>query len=214
MKVTYFYTTDVDQGPGSTQQYREESLETTATVTYQLCMTNDGQYYIQFNRSCENGTAKPAGTVKYVDGHSLNDLHFKPMHYNVHVAILVEENAYLKVKKVVTGYTDLMKDQTFTIDLSGAAVSQVNLRHDGTSNTITVPITAASNKVTITEWLPMEFSQQSITLNSTKGSAALKDNVLTLHAGDEVTVVVTNRYDGKGYFKSRTQANNTFMPAP
>ena len=214
VKVTYFYTTDVDQGPGSTQQFREESLETTATVTYQLCVTNDGQYYIQFNRSCENGTAKPAGTVKYVDGHSLNDLHFKPMHYNVHVAILVEENAYLKVKKVVTGCTDLMKDQTFTIDLSGAAVSQVNLRHGQTSNTITVPITAASNKVTITEWLPMEFSQQSITLKNTKGSAELNDNVLTLHAGDEVTVVVTNRYDGKGYFKSRTQANNTFTPAP
>lgn len=56
-------------------------------------------------------------------------------------------------------------------------------------------------------------SQQSITLENTKGSAELKDNVLTLHAGDEVTVVVTNRYDGKGYFKSRTQANNTFMPA-
>lgn len=213
VKVTYFYTTDVDQGPGSTQQFREESLETTATVTYQLCVTNDGQYYIQFNRSCENGTAKPAGTVKYVDGHSLNDLHFKPMHYNVHVAILVEENAYLTVKKVVTGYTDLMKDQTFTIDLSGAAVSQVNLRHNETSKTITVPITAGSNKVTITEWLPMEFSQQPITLNSTKGSAALNGNVLTLHAGDEVTVVVTNRYDGKGYFKSRTQANNTFTPA-
>ena len=214
VKVTYFYTTDVDQGHGSTQQFREESLETTATVTYQLCMTNDGEYYIQFNRSCENGTAKPAGTVKYVDGHRLEDLHFKPMHYNVHVAIIVEENAYLTVKKVVTGYTDLMKDQTFTIDLSGAAVSQVNLRHDGTSKTITVPITADSNKVTITEWLPMEFSQQSITLNSTKGSAALNGNVLTLHAGDEVTVVVTNRYDGKGYFKSRTQANNTFTPAP
>ena len=214
VKVTYFYTTDVDQGSGSTQQFREESLETTATVAYQLCMTDDGEYYIQFNRSCENGTATPADTVKYVDGHRLEDLHFKPMHYNVHVAIIVEENAYLTVKKVVTGYTDLMKDQTFTIDLSGAAVSQVNLRHDGTSKTITVPITADSNKVTITEWLPMEFSQQSITLNSTKGSAALNGNVLTLHAGDEVTVVVTNRYDGKGYFKSRTQANNTFTPAP
>ena len=214
VKVTYFYTTDVDQGPGSPQQFREESLETTATVTYQLCMTDDGQYYIQFNRSCENGAATPAGTVAYVDGHRLNDLHFKPMHYNVHVAIIVEENAYLTVKKVVTGYTDLMKDQTFTIDLSGAAVSQVNLHHSGISKTITVPITADSNKVTITEWLPMEFSQQSITLENTKGTAALKGNVLTLHAGDEVTVVVTNRYDGKGYFKSRTQANNTFMPAP
>ena len=214
VKVTYFYTTDVDQGPGSPQQFREESLETTATVTYQLCMTDDGQYYIQFNRSCENGAATPAGTVAYVDGHRLNDLHFKPMHYNVHVAIIVEENAYLTVKKVVTGYTDLMKDQTFTIDLSGAAVSQVNLHHSGISKTITVPITADSNKVTITEWLPMEFSQQSITIENTKGTAALKGNVLTLHAGDEVTVVVTNRYDGKGYFKSRTQANNTFMPAP
>ena len=213
VKVTYFYTTDVDQGPGSPQQFREESLETTATVTYQLCMTDDGQYYIQFNRSCENGAATPAGTVAYVDGHRLEDLHFKPMHYNVHVAIIVEENAYLTVKKVVTGYTDLMKDQTFTIDLSGAAVSQVNLHHSGISKTITVPITADSNKVTITEWLPMEFSQQSITLENTKGSAELKGNVLTLHAGDEVTVVVTNRYDGKGYFKSRTQANNTFMPA-
>ena len=214
VKVTYFYTTDVDQGPGSTQQYREESLETTATVTYQLCMTNDGQYYIQFNRSCENGTAKPAGTVVYGGGHPLEDLHFKPMHYNVHVAIIVEENAYLTVKKVVSNYTAPMAGQTFTIDLRGAAVSQVNLRHNETSNTITVPITAASNKVTITEWLPMEFSQPSITLKNTKGSAELKDNVLTLHAGDEVTVVVTNRYDGKGYFKSRTQANNTFMPAP
>ena len=214
VKVTYFYTTDVDQGPGSTQQFREESLETTATVTYQLCMTNDGEYYIQFNRSCAKGAATPAGTVTHVSGDPLKDLNFKPMHYNVHVAILVEENAHLTVKKVVTGYTDLMKDQTFTIDLSGAAVSQVNLRHDGTSKTITVPITADSNKVTITEWLPMEFSQQSITLNSTKGSAALNGNVLTLHAGDEVTVVVTNRYDGKGYFKSRTQANNTFTPAP
>ena len=214
VKVTYFYTTDVDQGPGSTQQYREESLETTATVTYQLCMTNDGQYYIQFNRSCENGTAKPAGTVVYGGGHPLEDLHFKPMHYNVHVAIIVEENAYLTVKKVVSNYTAPMAGQTFTIDLRGAAVSQVNLRHNETSNTITVPITAASNKVTITEWLPMEFSQQRITLKNTKGSAELKDNVLTLHAGDEVTVVVTNRYDGKGYFKSRTQANNTFMPAP
>ena len=214
VKVTYFYTTDVDQGPGSTQQFREESLETTATVAYQLCMTDDGEYYIQFNRSCENGTATPADTVKYVDGHRLEDLHFKPMHYNVHVAIIVEENAYLTVKKVVTGYTDLMKDQTFTIDLSGAAVSQVNLRHGETSKTIAVPITAASNKVTITEWLPMEFSQQHITLENTKGSAELTDNVLTLHAGDEVTVVVTNQYDGKGYFKSRTQANNTFTPAP
>ena len=214
VKVTYFYTTDVDQGPGSTQQFREESLETTATVTYQLCMTDDGQYYIQFNRSCAKGAATPAGTVTHVSGDPLKDLNFKPMHYNVHVAIIVEENAYLTVKKVVTGYTDLMKDQTFTIDLSGAAVSQVNLRHGETSKTITVPITADSNKVTITEWLPMEFSQQSITLNSTKGSAALNGNVLTLHAGDEVTVVVTNRYDGKGYFKSRTQANNTFTPAP
>ena len=213
VKVTYFYTTDVDQGSGSTQQYREESLETTATVTYQLCMTDDGQYYIQFNRSCAKGAATPAGTVTHVSGDPLKDLNFKPMHYNVHVAILVEENAHLTVKKVVTGYTDLMKDQTFTIDLSGAAVSQVNLHHNETSRTITVPITAASNDVTITERLPMEFSQQSITLNSTKGSAALNDNVLTLHAGDEVTVVVTNRYDGKGYFKSRTQANNTFMPA-
>ena len=213
VKVTYFYTTDVDQGPGSTQQYREESLETTATVTYQLCMTNDGQYYIQFNRSCANGTATPAGTVTHVSGDPLKDLNFKPMHYNVHVAILVEENAHLTVKKVVSNYTAPMKDQTFTIDLSGAAVSQVNLHHNETSNTITVPITAASNNVTITEWLPMEFSQQRITLENTKGSAALKDNVLTLHAGDEVTVVVTNRYDGKGYFKSRTQANNTFTPA-
>ena len=213
VKVTYFYTTDVDQGPDSTQQFREESLETTATVTYQLCMTDDGQYYIQFNRSCENGAATPAGTVTHVSGDPLKDLNFKPMHYNVHVAILVEENAHLTVKKVVTGYTDLMKDQTFTINLSGAAVSQVNLRHGQTSNTITVPITADSNKVTITEWLPMEFSQQSITFKNTKGSAELKDNVLTLHAGDEVTVVVTNRYDGKGYFKSRTQANNTFTPA-
>ena len=76
-----------------------------------------------------------------------------------------------------------------------------------------MPITADSNKVTITEWLPMEFSQQGITLENTKGSAELKDNVLTLHAGDEVTVVVTSQYDGKGYFKSRTQANNTFTPA-
>ena len=214
VKVTYFYTTDVDQEPGSTQQFREESLETTATVTYQLCMTDDGQYYIQFNRSCENGTAKPAGTVTHVSGDPLKDLNFKPMHYNVHVAILVEENAHLTVKKVVSNYTTPMAGQTFTIDLSGAAVSQVNLHHNETSKTIAVPITAASNKVTITEWLPMEFSQQSITLNSTKGSAELKDNVLTLHAGDEVTVVVTNRYDGKGYFKSRTQANNTFTLAP
>ena len=214
MKVTYFYTTDVDQGHGSPQQFREESLETTATVTYQLCMAPDGSYYIQFNRSCENGAATPAGTVAYVDGHPLNDLNFKPMHYNVHVAILVEENAYLKVQKVVSNYTEPMKDQTFTIDLSGAAVSQVNLRHGETSKTIAVPITAASNKVTITEWLPMEFSQQHITLENTKGSAELTDNVLTLHAGDEVTVVVTNQYDGKGYFKSRTQANNTFTPAP
>ena len=214
VKVTYFYTTDVDQGPGSTQQFREESLETTATVTYQLCVTNDGEYYIQFNRRCENGTATPAGTVKYVGGHPLNDLNFKPMHYNVHVAILVEENAYLKVQKVVSNYTDPMAGQTFTIDLSGAAVSQVNLHHNDTSKIIKVPITADSNKVTITEWLPMEFSQQDITLENTKGSAELNRNVLTLHAGDEVTVVVTNRYDGKGYFKSRTQANNTFMPAP
>ena len=213
VKVTYFYTTDVDQGPSSTQQYREESLETTATVTYQLCMTDDGQYYIQFNRSCANGTATPAGTVTHVSGDPLKDLNFKPMHYNVHVAILVEENAHLTVKKVVSNYTDPMKDQTFTINLSGAAVSQVNLHHNETSNTITVPITAASNKVTITEWLPMEFSQQPITLENTKGTAALTGNVLTLHAGDEVTVVVTNRYDGKGYFKSRTQANNTFTPA-
>ena len=213
VKVTYFYTTDVDQGPGSTQQFREESLETTATVTYQLCMTGDGQYYIQFNRSCANGTATPADTVTHVSGDPLKDLNFKPMHYNVHVAILVEENAYLKVQKVVSNYTTPMAGQTFTIDLSGAAVSQVNLRHGETSNTITVPITAASNKVTITEWLPMEFSQQHITLDSTKGTAALNDNVLTLHAGDEVTVVVTNQYDGKGYFKSRTQANNTFTPA-
>ena len=213
VKVTYFYTTDVDQGTDSPQRYREESLETTATVTYQLCVTDDGQYYIQFNRSCANGTATPAGTVTHVSGDPLKDLNFKPMHYNVHVAILVEENAHLTVKKVVTGYTDLMKDQTFTIDLSGAAVSQVNLRHNETSKTITVPITADSNKVTITEWLPMEFSQQGITLENTKGSAELKDNVLTLHAGDEVTVVVTSQYDGKGYFKSRTQANNTFTPA-
>lgn len=213
VKVTYFYTTDVDQGPGSTQQFREESLETTATVTYQLCMTDDGQYYIQFNRSCAKGAATPAGTVTHVSGDPLKDLNFKPMHYNVHVAILVEENAHLTVKKVVSNYTAPMKDQTFTINLSGAAVSQVNLHHNETSNTITVPITAASNKVTITEWLPMEFSQQPITLENTKGTAALKGNVLTLHAGDEVTVVVTNRYDGKGYFKSRTQANNTFTPA-
>ena len=213
VKVTYFYTTDVDQGTDSPQRYREESLETTATVTYQLCVTDDGQYYIQFNRSCAKGAATPAGTVKYVGGDPLKDLNFKPMHYNVHVAILVEENAHLTVKKVVSNYTDPMKDQTFTINLSGAAVSQVNLHHNETSKTITVPITAGSNKVTITEWLPMEFSQQPITLENTKGTAALKGNVLTLHAGDEVTVVVTNRYDGKGYFKSRTQANNTFTPA-
>ena len=213
VEVKYFYTTDVNQGAGSTQEYREQSLETTAKVSYELCKTEAGVYYIQFNRSCEAGVATPSGTVAFVAGDSLTGLNFKPMHYNVHVAILVEENAYLKVQKVVTGYTDLMKDQTFTINLSGAAVSQVNLHRNETSKTITVPITAASNEVTITEWLPMEFSQQRITLKNTKGSAELKDNVLTLHAGDEVTVVVTNRYDGKGYFKSRTQANNTFTPA-
>ena len=213
--VTYSYTTDVEQTGSTTQKYREETVETTAKVRYDLCMASDGSYYIQFNRSYAKDAATPDGTVKpAASGGSLTGLKFEPMHYNVHVVVHVVENAYLTVKKVVTGYTDLMKDQTFTIDLRGAAVSQVNLHHNETSKTIAVPITAASNDVTITERLPMEFSQQSITLNNTKGSAELNDNVLTLHVGDEVTVVVTNRYDGKGYFKSRTQANNTFTPAP
>lgn len=212
--VTYSYTTDVEQTGSTTQKYREETVETTAKVRYDLCMALDGSYYIQFNRSYAEGAATPGGTVMpAASGGSLTGLKFEPMHYNVHVVVHVVENAYLTVKKVVTGYTDLMKEQTFTIDLSGAAVSQVNLHHNETSKTIAVPITAASNDVTITERLPMEFSQQRITLNSTKGTAELNDNVLTLHAGDEVTVTVTNRYDGKGYFKSRTQANNTFMPA-
>ena len=213
--VTYSYTTDVEQTGSTTQKYREETVETTAKVRYDLCMATDGSYYIQFNRSYARGAATPDGTVEpAASGGSLTGLKFEPMHYNVHVVVHVVENAYLKVQKVVSNYTAPMADQTFTIDLSGAAVSQVNLHHNETSKTIAVPITAASNDVTITERLPMEFSQQRITLKSTKGSAELNDNVLTLHVGDEVTVVVTNQYGGKGYFKSRTQANNTFTPAP
>ena len=71
------------------------------------------------------------------------------------------------------------------------------------------------NKIKLTEVLPMEFQLESLTFTQPEGSKAVltNDGTLTLHAGDRVTLIVHNTYTGQGYFKSRTQKNNTFWPA-
>ena len=147
---------------------------------------------------------------------AFNNLNFKDMHYNVRVIVTVEENAYVQVKKVVDGYTEAMKDQTFTINLTrtntGESIAQVNLKHDGTSNFIKVPITG-SDAIKLSEVLPMEFQLTGMTITKEAGNPQLDGDTLTLHAGDRVVVTVNNKYTGQDYFKSRTQKNNRFSPA-
>lgn len=227
LSIKYYYTTDVYQGEGSRQEWREESHSTTALVRYDLCMKDDGTYYIKFNRSHngegETDTVKfpgfpPNMTDKEREEYlkAFNNLNFKDMHYNVRVIVTVEENAYVQVKKVVDGYTEAMKDQTFTINLTrtntGESIAQVNLKHDGTSNFIKVPITG-SDAIKLSEVLPMEFQLTGMTITAEEGSPQLAGDTLTLHAGDRVVVTVNNKYTGQDYFKSRTQKNNTFLPA-
>lgn len=209
--IKFYYTKDVEQTSG-TQRLREESLDATALVSYNLCKGSDGGYYIQFNRSCGLSGSAADGTVVPAEGEDLTGLKFGAMHYNVRVAIVVEELAYLRVKQVVDNYTSAMADQPFTAELSGAAVTQVNLKNNETSKIIKVPI-SGNNDVTISNLLPMEFALQGMTISSTNGAATLSGDVLTLHAGDDVTVTVTHHYSGEGYFKSRAQKYNTFVPA-
>lgn len=219
--IQYYYTTDVNQGEGSNQEWREESLSAAALVRYDLCVTEDGTYYIKFNRSHKAGDGE-TDYVKPLDGQAaeaLKGLNFKDMHYNVRVVVKVEENAYVQVKKVVSNYTEAMADQTFTINLTRTPtdrpVAQVNLKNGETSKVIKVPI-IDDNKIKLTEVLPMEFQLESLTFTQPEGSKAVltNDGTLTLHAGDRVTLIVHNTYTGQGYFKSRTQKNNTFLPAP
>ena len=229
LSIKYYYTTDVYQGEGSRQEWREESHSTTALVRYDLCMKADGTYYIKFNRS-HNGEGEtetvqfpgfPPNITDKKDREeylkAFTNLNFKDMHYNVRVVITVEENAYVQVKKVVSGYTDAMKDQTFTINLTrvntSESIAQVNLKNDETSNVIKVPITG-SDAIKLTEVLPMEFQLTGMTITTENGKPELADDTLTLHAGDRVVVTVNNKYTGQDYFKSRTQKNNTFRPAP
>ena len=226
--IEYFYTADVKQASGG-QTLREESHSTTALVRYDLCVTEDGTYYIMFNR--EHNGGKETETVKLPDFPADMDeekktelekefegLNFKDMHYNVRVVVKVEENAYVQVKKVVSGHTDAMKDQTFTINLTregtNESVAQVNLKAGEISNVIKVPIIRNSD-IILSEVLPMEFQLESLTFTQPEGSKAVltNDGTLTLHAGDRVTLIVHNTYTGQGYFKSRTQKNNTFWPA-
>ena len=109
-----------------------------------------------------------------------------------------------------------MKDQTFTINLTrvntGESIAQVNLKHEGTSNFIKVPITGG-DAIKLTEVLPMEFQLTGMTITTENGTPELAGDTLTLHAGDRVVVIVNNKYTGQDYFKSRTQKNNTFLPA-
>lgn len=222
--IYYFYTSDVKQTTGD-QELREESNSVDALVCYNLCVTEDGIYYIMFNRSHSAGetdspyvklfkTGDPE--VDEEAGKAFEGLNFKDMHYNVRVVITVEENAYVQVKKVVDGYTEAMKDQTFTINLTrtntGESIAQVNLKHDGTSNFIKVPITG-SDAIKLSEVLPMEFRLTGMTITTENGTPELDGDTLTLHAGDRVVVIVNNKYTGQDYFKSRTQKNNTFLPA-
>lgn len=218
--IQYYYTTDVNQGEGSNQEWREESLSAAALVRYDLCVTKDGTYYIKFNRSHKAGDGE-TDYVRPLDGQDAEDLkglNFKDMHYNVRVVVKVEENAYVQVKKVVSNYTEAMADQTFTINLTRTPtdrpVAQVNLKNGETSKVIKVPI-IDDNKIKLTEVLPMEFQLESLTFTQPEGSKAVltNDGTLTLHAGDRVTLIVHNTYTGQGYFKSRTQENNTFLPA-
>ncbi len=224
--IYYFYTSDVKQTTGD-QELREESNSVDALVCYNLCVTEDGIYYIMFNRSHSAGETESPYVKLFKTGDPEKDeeagkafegLNFKDMHYNVRVIVTVEENAYVQVKKVVDGYTEAMKDQTFTINLTrtntGESIAQVNLKHDGTSNFIKVPITG-SDAIKLSEVLPMEFQLESLTFTQPEGSKAVltNDGTLTLHAGDRVTLIVHNTYTGQGYFKSRTQKNNTFWPA-
>lgn len=222
--IYYFYTSDVKQTTGD-QELREESNSVDALVCYNLCVTKDGIYYIMFNRSHSAGetdspyvklfkTGDPE--VDEEAGKAFEGLNFKDMHYNVRVVITVEENAYVQVKKVVDGYTEAMKDQTFTINLTrtntGESIAQVNLKHEGTSNFIKVPITG-NDAIILSEVLPMEFQLTGMTITKEAGNPQLDGDTLTLHAGDRVVVTVNNKYTGQDYFKSRTQKNNTFLPA-
>ena len=223
--IYYFYTSDVKQATGG-QELREESNYVNALVRYDLCVTEDGTYYIMFNRSHSAGEKESEYVKLFITGDpdvdkaapaTFEGLNFKDMHYNVRVIVTVEENAYVQVKKVVSGYTDAMKDQTFTINLtrrhSGESIAQVNLKNDETSNVIKVPITG-SDAIKLTEVLPMEFQLTGMTITTENGKPELAGDTLTLHAGDHAVVTVNNKYTGQGYFKSRTQKNNTFWPAP
>lgn len=219
-QVPYYYLTlvnDVVQGK------REISASATADVTYTVQKDGGGNYYLRFNKLV-NGSAGEPGTA---DGVVCSDSSAKinDLHYNVVVSLYVEELAHITVKKVVEGYTPAMVGQRFAVDLSGGVSTRFSLTHNQMSLPITVNAGTAKT-VNISEIVPMEFSLKDIQVtNNGTGSppqfnlthgpdGAVTGGTLTVYPGNDILVTVTNRYGGQGYFKSRTQENNTFAPAP
>lgn len=222
--LEYDYATDENGGVTETITGQSTMVEE-GYVTYEVKEDESGGLYLAFTES---------STVFNYDGEEIATI--DNTNYNVTFDIYVQELAQITITKVVTGEeADTTEAQSFVINVTGDLYT-INETTDDTTTTETVisedvfntqvvlKATETSNPIVayldpnetvvfyIDETVPMEFDLFTITYTINGGTVQDYDSAvgITLSAGDEIEVTVTNVFDEEAYFKSRDDVNNNF----
>ena len=230
--VKYYYTT-LETVPYD----REVTEEITVDVTYTVAQAAGGEYYLRFNKllnpPAHELPAALAGGVSTgiastgMDGTGMDilvpgDVYINDMMFNTEILLEVRNKlAAVRVKKAIDNIGDFsagdqaaLADYLFFIQLKDGVAADIALKHNETSKLLYVPITGSSLGIDVSEIVRMEFlpGYTVTVVNETGSVASVSARTVTVHPGDEVTIVVHNTFKREPYFKARDQIRNKFTP--
>ena len=124
--------------------------------------------------------------------------------------------AVITIKKTVVGTKGNAND-IFLINLNdnstNALITSVALKDGNTSSALTFDMGSATSKaIKVSEIIPMDYDGTKVKVSVTNqaGTATLSGDTVTIHPGDDVTIVVENTFAPMGYFKAKDFVKNIF----
>ncbi len=124
--------------------------------------------------------------------------------------------AKIKLKKAVTGTASITDDE-FIIQFTGTEMktSAVLMKDESSAYIIIFPDLIEGSLFTITETVPLEyrFIEYTLEINEdSKGTTpVLTGDQLRVYSGNDITIVVTNQYEQKSFFKAADSVMNKFI---
>ena len=125
------------------------------------------------------------------------------------------KTALIRVKKTVKNNAGNAND-IFLINMKEGTtlISSVPLKIDETSAILELDMGSVTSKsIVISEIIPMDYDGTKVTITVTNeaGSiATVSGDTVTIHPGDDVTIVVENTFAPTGYFKGKDFVRNLF----